>query len=212
MKLDISISIQETSCILVTSCVVEFVIAVLNSWVTNSIGIVKDSHNIGGEVRHVFSNEERKMTKFVFFLENDLVLELSSGPDGVFWNGNQIGGARENTDWEFDVAHFILRSITETVSINVSLNTTIIKSLEFLFLKRNGLPVVNPVSITSSGWSESDHVQESIVVVNGWVGVDEHTVKCVTDFTIELCTKPLGRSRSGFTEWNNVVLVSKLKS
>ena len=140
-----------------------------------------------------------------------MVLELSSGPDGVFWNGNQIRRTGENTDWEFDVAHFILRSISETVSVDVSLDTTIVKSLEFLFLERNGLPVVNPVSVTSSGRSVSDHVRESGPVIYGWVGVNEHTVKYGTDFTFELFAKPLSRSRSGFREWNNVVLVSMLK-
>jgi len=83
-------------------------------------------------------------------LENDLVFELSCGPDGVFWDCDQILRSRENTDWEFDVAHFVLRSIGKSISIDVSLNTTVIESLELLLFKRNRLPVMNPVSVTST--------------------------------------------------------------
>ena len=68
----------------------------------------------------------------------------------------------------------ILRSIAKTVSVNVSLDPTIIESLELLLRKRNGLPIVKPVSVPSSGWSIVNHVQESTMVINFRIRINEH--------------------------------------
>jgi hypothetical protein len=62
---------------------------------------------------------------------------LVSRPDGVFWDGNHVSRAGEDTDWEFNVAHLVLWSVSEAISIDVSLNATIVESLELLFRKRN---------------------------------------------------------------------------
>jgi hypothetical protein len=145
-------------------------------------------------------------------LENNLVFVLGSGPDGVYWDSNQVIRAGENTNWEFDVAHFILRRINKTVFVNVSLRSTIIESLELLFRKRNGLPIVKPVSISSSGWSIVNHVQESIMIINFRIRVNDHAGKNITEFTVKQTANIDCRLCSFVTKWNKVVLTSKFKT
>jgi len=158
--------LQEVHHILVAPMIIKFVSTILNCWIANSVVAVENSHDVSGEIRHVLGHEERKVTQLVLLLENNLVFELGCRPHRVHWDGDQIVGPRENTDWEFDVAHFILRSIPQTVSVDVGLDSAVVESLELLFRKRNGLPIVKPVSVPGSGWSVVDHVQKSLVVVN----------------------------------------------
>jgi len=168
--------------------------------------VVENGHDIGGEVRHVLGHEERQVTQLVLLLEHNLVLELGSRPHRVFWDGDQVGRPRENTDWEFDIAHFILRSIAQTVSVDVGLDSAVVESLELLFGKRNGLPIVEPVSVPGSGWSVVDHVQERLVVVNCRVRVNDHARENIAEFAVEQ-TANVDCASGGFvTEWNQVVL------
>ena len=194
------------------SIVIEFVSTVSNGWVANSVVVVEYCHNVVGEIRHVFGHEEGKVTKLVFLLENNLIFKLRSGPDCVFWYSDQVSRTRENTDWELDVAHFILRSVAKTVSVDVGLDSTIVESLELLLGKRNGLPIVEPVSISGTGWSIVDHVQESILVIDGWIRVNEHAGENIAEFTVVQAAKFDSGLCCCIAKWNKVVLTSQLKN
>ena len=174
--------------------------------------MVENCHDIGGEIRHVFGHEEGEVTELVFLLEYNLIFELGSGPDGVFRNGDQVSGPGENADWEFDIAHFVLRSVSETVSVDVGLDSTVVVSLELLFRKWDGLPVVKPVPVSGTSWCIVDHVQEGILVIDCWVGVNEHAGENVAEFTVEQAAKFNSALCSSIAIWNKIVLASHLKN
>jgi hypothetical protein len=74
--------------------------------------VIENSHNVFGEVAHVFGGDEGEVAQVILFLENDFVFELISGPNSVNWSSDSVSGSRENTDWEFHIFQVILWSIS----------------------------------------------------------------------------------------------------
>lgn len=98
----------------------------LCQWVVLS----KDIHGIACEVGHVLSNHEGDMAKFVFFIEDDVILHHSIGPLVIFGISQHILSTHKHSNGNIcDFFNRDERRVLVSVNFLVSI-AAIVKGLE----------------------------------------------------------------------------------